>query len=311
MKTKKLTIIIPIFNEEKNLKNLASLIKKNKKKIFVKPYSIEKSYLFVNDGSTDNSERILKKICDNRLIKFKSLKVNKGKAEALNLGIRSIKSDLVGFMDGDCQDDPKEINKLLKKMFKEKLDIVSGYRFKRKDSLLKKIVSKVYNRLINRLFNTNFKDINTGLKIFDKKIFKKISLEGNNHRFILILALIEGFKISEEKVISHKRYSGNSKYSLMRVDGILSLLNIFILKKNYNSPTIFFGNLSFYLGIISTIPLIYFFITQILFIFFPENFEEVTIRPMMIYSFGGLIISVIFFCFSLICEFIIYNVKRR
>ena len=184
MKTKTLTIIVPVYNEEENIHRLFSKIKKLDFLLKIKNLNFRLKYLFINDGSSDKTLKNLKKCVDFKNTNFISSELNNGKSKALNLGIQNAKADFIGFMDGDCQDEPKEIKKLLNNFSKKEIDIVSGCRSRRKDSFLKKFASKFYNKAVNILFKTNFKDINTGLKIFKSKVFNKVQLHGNNHRHV-------------------------------------------------------------------------------------------------------------------------------
>lgn len=209
-------ILIPCHNEEKNIeilyqKLISSFNQLTKK---VKNYSI----YFINDGSTDHTKSEIKKLCKKYVsVKLIDLKRKFGKSIALQIGFSVIEEDidLVFMMDGDLQDDPKEIGRFIEKI-EEGYDLVSGYKKVRLDNIEKRTASKVYNKVLNITFKMNLHDHNCGFKCFKRKVLNDIKIYDNLHRFITIFANSKGYKVGEIEVEHHKRKHGKSKYGLTR-----------------------------------------------------------------------------------------------
>ena len=232
-----ISVVIPVFDEEKNVeelhKVLSGVLKKNKLK-----YEI----LFIDDGSRDKTYSVLKKLRKKdkgvKLIKFRA---NFGKAYALQVGFKRVKGDYVFTMDGDLQDDPKEIPNFLKKI-KEGYDLVSGWKFRRYDPMGKTLPSKLFNWLTSYMTGVNIHDSNCGVKCYRKEVVKNIEIYGELHRNIPALAKWKGYKIGEIKVKHHPRKHGVSKYGIERLlKGFLDLMTVKYLMTYNNRPLHFFG----------------------------------------------------------------------
>jgi dolichol-phosphate mannosyltransferase len=204
-----LSIIIPVFNEEENIKKLFFKLENQLKKINkIKKYEI----IFVNDGSTDNT---LNKIKDlkSKLIKIVSFPKNRGKSYALWSGFKKAKFDWLLTLDGDLQDNPEDIARLISKI-EEGFDCVCGRRVKRSDNLLKKISTKIANSVHNLILKDNFKDLVSPLKLIKTKAAKNLPFFDGAHRFIPILLKSKSYRVAEIDVIQNPRYKGKSKYGL-------------------------------------------------------------------------------------------------
>jgi len=250
-----ISIIIPSYNESESLSELFSRIDTAAKVNF-----LNIQIVFVDDGSTDNTEEIVfsfvfKNIKEISYVKFRR---NFGKSEALSEGVKKAKYDLILTMDADLQDQPEEIMKLLKKM-DEGYDLVSGWKRKRLDSLIfKNIPSKIFNFMIRKSFGVKLRDINSGFKLYKKEIWNEIDIYGDFHRFIPILASNKGFKITEVPVRHDKRKYGESKYGFERfLKGIFDLFSIYFLVSYKSRPLHFFGKISLCLISIGSAGLIY------------------------------------------------------
>jgi glycosyltransferase involved in cell wall biosynthesis len=235
------SVIIPLFNEEESLKELADQIKR----VMIKE-GLSFEVLFIDDGSSDSSLQKLREI--NRFDKrFKcfSFRRNYGKSAALNLGFKKSRGEIVITMDADLQDDPNEIPNLIKKL-KEGYDLVSGWKKERHDPFIKNITSKFYNFVTRILSGIKIHDFNCGIKAYKKDVVKDLNVYGELHRYIPVLAKHFGYKISEIPVLHHKRKFGKTKYGLNRfIRGPLDLLTI-IYNSNFGSrPLHFFGGLGF------------------------------------------------------------------
>lgn len=251
-----ISIIVPLYNEEESLPKLYEWIDRVMKE---NEFSFE--VIFVNDGSTDNSWKVIEELQKNapknvRGIKFRH---NYGKSPALYCGFKVAEGDVVITMDADLQDSPDEIPELYKMITKENYDLVSGWKKKRLDSkLTKNLPSKLYNATARKVTGLKLHDMNCGLKAYRKDVVKNIEVYGEMHRYIPYLAKNAGFTAIGEKVVEHrKREFGDSKFGLNRfVNGYLDLITLWFMSKFGKKPMHFFGlvgSLMFILGLISVI----------------------------------------------------------
>ena len=231
-----ISIVIPIYNEEANIEKLTE-------SILTALSDIEYEVLFINDGSTDNSEKeIQEKIKSNSHIKLINLRRNYGQTAAMQAGFDHSKGNIVIPMDGDLQNDPKDIPMLIEKI-NEGYDVVSGWRKIRSDKKLTRIIpSKIANMLISKISGIHLHDYGCTLKAYRKDILNDIKLYGEMHRFIPIYASWEGAKVTEVAVHHHPRTAGKTKYGLSRVPRvILDLLVIRFFDKSLDRPIHLFG----------------------------------------------------------------------
>lgn len=234
-----ISIIIPAYNEENNVSLLNEKIIFTLKESHINQYEI----IYVDDGSSDKTvqeiEQLTKK---NKKIKLIQFRKNYGQTAAISLGIEYAKGDIIILMDADLQNDPADIPLLLQKI-KEGYDVVSGWRYKRKDNFFTRILpSKIANYIISFISGVKLKDYGCTLKAYKKEYIKNIKLYGEMHRFIPVYAKMQGAKITEVKVHHFPRKSGKSKYGLMRIfKVILDLFVIKFIEKYYTKPIYFFG----------------------------------------------------------------------
>lgn len=230
-----LSVVIPVLNEEKNIQILHKDIISS-----LKPYNFE--IIFVDDGSTDRSLEILKKLTlKNKKVRLFSFRKNQGKAEALTFGFEKAKGDYVVTLDADLQDKPSEIPKLLKKL-KEGYDVVTGWRKDRKDTPIKVFSSRLFNFLVRCLWKLNLHDYNCGLKVYTKEAAKSLRLYGGLHRFIPFLAYEQGFRVAEVVVQHKKRRFGKSKYGISKIlRDIPDIFTMIFLSRYAHRPLHFFG----------------------------------------------------------------------
>ena len=236
---KSLSIIIPIFNEAESLPSLFKELKSE----FGNSSSVE--IVFVNDGSTDSSQQSIERaILDNSTWKMINLYRNYGKSVALQAGIECSSGEIIGTLDADLQDDPKEIAKLID-LF-DKFDLVIGWKKNRLDPLEKRIASKIFNFFIRVFSGLKIKDSNTGIKIFKREVAESLNLYGGRHRYIPLLAHQKNFSVGEVAVNHRKRKFGDSKYGSERYKhGFFDFLTILFLGKYMNRPLHFFGMIGF------------------------------------------------------------------
>ena len=250
-----ISVIVPLYNEEESLPKLFEWID-----AVMTRHQFEYEVIFINDGSTDKSWKIIEQLHEQsdrvRGIKFRN---NYGKSPALYCGFKAAKGDVIITMDADLQDSPDEIPELYRMITEEGYDLVSGWKKKRLDSrLTKNIPSKIYNATARKVTGLKLHDMNCGLKAYRKNVVKSIEVYGEMHRYIPFLAKNAGFKRIGEKVVEHrKREFGETKFGLNRfVNGYLDLITLWFLSKFGKKPMHFFGlygSLMFLLGFLAVV----------------------------------------------------------
>lgn len=248
-----ISVIIPLYNEEESLPELYNWIARVMKD---NGYSYE--VIFVNDGSTDNSwkviEELSRKADEVKGIKFRR---NYGKSPALYCGFKEAKGNVVITMDADLQDSPDEIPELYRMIMEDGYDLVSGYKQKRYDPLSKTIPTKLFNATARKISGIhNLHDFNCGLKAYRSEVVKNIEVYGEMHRYIPYIAKNAGFDKIGEKVVHHQaRKYGKSKFGLNRFfNGYLDLITLWFLNNFGKKPMHVFGFLGtivFLIGLIS------------------------------------------------------------
>ncbi len=232
---KKLSIVVPIYNEGENVENLHaeifSAIKKN---------NLKAEIIFVDDGSSDNTIELANKLKPLKIILFRG---NFGQTAAMDAGIKAAKGDVVITMDGDLQNDPNDIPLLLDKM-DEGFDVVSGWRKNRKDPFMKRFLSRGADKLRKILVDDQINDSGCSLKAYKAECFEGLDLYGEMHRFIPALLKIKGYKIGEVVVNHRPRVAGVTKYNYKRLaKGLLDLAGVWFWRKYANRPLHLFGGI--------------------------------------------------------------------
>ena len=228
-----ISIVIPVYNEAENVeilhRKLVDVLSKSKKKWEI---------IFVDDGSRDGTFSKLKKLKPVKAVRHRT---NFGQTAAMVSGIKESKGRVIVMMDGDLQNDPEDIPKLLYKMG-EGYDVVSGWRANRKDTFSKRYFSKAANLLRGFLVKDPIHDSGCSLKAYKRECFDDLDLYGEMHRYIPALLRWKGFKIGEVKVHHYKRKFGKTKYGLNRVlKGFLDLINVWFWRKYSTRPLHVFG----------------------------------------------------------------------
>ena len=234
----KISVVIPVFNEEESIKELYRQISaalKNQKK-----YEI----IFINDGSSDKSEKAIIDLSnEDKTVKLISFYRNFGKSAALSEGFKYASGELIITMDADLQDDPNEIPNLINKL-DEGYDLVSGWKQKRYDPWTKTFPSKIFNFVTRVLTGVKIHDFNCGLKAYRSSVIKSIEVFGGRHRYIPALAGQMNFSVSEIVVNHRPRIYGETKYGGSRIfHGFFDLLTILFLNKYTQQPLHFFGSI--------------------------------------------------------------------
>ena len=235
-----ISVIIPLYNEAESLPELHAWIKRV---MDANQYTYE--VLFVNDGSTDDSWKVIEELhATHPEVKGIKFRRNYGKSPALFCGFDRAVGDVVITMDADLQDSPDEIPELYRMITEEGYDLVSGYKQKRYDPLSKTLPTKLFNATARKVSGIkNLHDFNCGLKAYRKEVVKNIEVYGEMHRYIPYLAKNAGFNKIGEKVVQHQaRKYGSTKFGLDRfVNGYLDLITLWFLSKFGVKPMHFFG----------------------------------------------------------------------
>ncbi|TAJ13802.1 glycosyltransferase [Marinilabiliaceae bacterium JC017] len=247
MAMNKLSVVICVFNEEQNIGPLYDQIRNAL-------VGISHEVIFVDDGSSDNTVSEVLKLKGENILLIR-LKKNYGQSSALAAGIDKASGHYITTIDGDLQNDPADIPRMLQLAIKEDWDLVAGIRAKRKDGMfLRKIPSKIANYFIRKTTGVKMKDYGCTLKVFKSELAKSLGLYGELHRFIPVLASLEGASITQVNVNHRAREFGRSKYGLGRTFKVVSdLMLMMFFKKYMQKPMHLFGTTGvviFILGVI-------------------------------------------------------------
>ena len=255
---KKLSLVICVYNEEDNIIPLSEQIVRN-----LDNYDFEA--IFVDDGSTDETRKRILSIPDERFVMVQ-LRKNYGQSSALAAGIGQAEGEYIVTLDGDLQNDPSDIPAMLKLAENEDWDLVAGIREKRQDGMMLRLIpSKIANYFIRQSTGIQMKDYGCTLKVYKQEIAKDLGLYGELHRFIPVLASLEGATITQMPVKHHARQFGKSKYNLNRTVKVISdLILMVFLKKYMQKPMHLFGGYGIAMLIIGGLINIYLLVLKLM-----------------------------------------------
>ena len=287
-----ISIVVPVYNESDSIRLLINEIIN-----VMKSHQLLFELIIVNDGSVDSTSNVLENLSlEIKQLTVINLRKNYGQTAALAAGFDHSNGDIIVTLDGDLQNDPNDIPKLITNI-NEGYDLICGWRFQRKDKLLnRRIPSQIANRLIGNVTGIHLHDYGCSLKAFKHEIIKDIKLYGELHRFLPVLANIEGAKIKEIKVNHRSRKYGQSKYGIDRTFRVLmDLLTVWFMNKFLTRPMYVFG----FIGIISIISS---FIMSSYLIVLKFLGESIGNRPLLIFALILGIAGVQLFSFGLLGE---------
>lgn len=305
-----ISVVIPLFNEEESLPELAAWIER-----VMKEHDFSYEIIFVDDGSTDNSWKTIHELsAANPAIHGVSFRRNYGKSPALNTGFAIANGDVVITMDADLQDSPDEIPELYRMIVRDGNDLVSGWKKKRYDPLSKTIPTKLFNATARKVSGIhNLHDFNCGLKAYRNEVVKHIEVYGDMHRYIPYLAKNAGFDRIAEKVVQHRaRKYGVTKFGLDRfVNGYLDLATLWFTGRFGAKPMHFFGLLGSLMFVVGLIAVMAVGFGKLYNMYHGNPYTLVTDSPYFFLSLTMMILGTMLFLTGFIGELIVRNSPDR
>ena len=288
-----LSIIIPLFNEEGNVKELH-------RRIVEACHELGKTFeiIFINDGSIDKTLESCKGLSPLKVINFRK---RFGQTAGFDAGIKESRGEIIITMDGDLQNDPRDIKNLLGEMEKG-YDVVSGWRQKRKDSVSKKFFSRGANLLRKVLIQDKIHDSGCSLKAYKRECFHDVDLFGEMHRFIPAILEMQGYRVGEVVVSHHPRVHGVTKYNWRRaIKGFVDMVSIWFWRKYANRPLHLFGGSGIIFSLLGVLVLIWMAIEKI---FFGASLSD-KIWPLV--GVFLILVGIQLFIFGLLADILIKN----
>jgi glycosyltransferase involved in cell wall biosynthesis len=295
-----ISVVVPVCDEERTVEplydELATALESRGE-----PWEV----VFVDDGSRDGTHAALARlhaVATN--VRVVRLRRNAGKAAALDAGFREVEGDVVVTIDGDLQDDPAEIPRLLAKL-DEGYDLVTGWKTHRSDRLTRRALSRVFNGVTGRISGLRLHDMNCGLKAFRVEVARELDLYGELHRFIPVLAHDLGFRVTELAVNHRPREHGRSRYGMERyARGFLDLLTVTFMGRYRHRPLHLFGGLGLVLGTIGTAILVYLTIVKL-------TGEPIGRRPLLLLGVLLVVVGIQFLSLGLLSELVTSQHRER
>ena len=295
-----ISVVVPVHDEERTVALLFDELQ-----AALDPLDQPWEAVFVDDGSTDGSFGALTRLHnaqDN--VRVVRLRRNFGKAAALAAGFANAQGDIVVTIDGDLQDDPTEIPRLLAKL-DEGFDLVSGWKAHRRDPITRRALSRIFNWVTGHVSGLRLHDLNCGLKAYRAEVVQGLRLYGELHRFIPVLAHYRGYRIAELPVNHRPREHGRSRYGVERyVRGFLDLLTVSFIGRYRYRPLHLFGGLGLLLGVVGVGVLVYLTVLKI-------GGHAIGERPLLILGVLLVVVGLQFFSLGLISELITSQHEER
>jgi glycosyltransferase involved in cell wall biosynthesis len=295
-----ISVVVPVHDEERSVALLYDELRSA-----LEPLDTPWEAIFVDDGSTDGTFSALTRLhAAEHNVRVVRLRRNFGKAAALVAGFDQAQGETVVTIDGDLQDDPAEIPRLLAKL-DEGFDLVSGWKTHRRDPLSRRILSRIFNRVTSAFSGVRLHDMNCGLKAYRAEVVHGLRLYGELHRFIPVLAHYRGFRIAELPVNHRPREHGRSRYGVERyVRGFLDLLTVSFIGRYRHRPLHLFGGLGLILGFFGSAILVYLTVVKAL-------GHAIGQRPLLLLGVLLVVIGMQFFSLGLISEMITSHHEER
>lgn len=304
-----LSVVIPLLNEQDSIEELFQRIKSV---CLQNNFTFE--VIFVDDGSTDNSWKIIEFLAESHLeIKAIKFRKNYGKSQALMAAFPQTKGEIIITMDADLQDFPEEIPELYQMIKSKNADIISGWKQNRQDpKLTKNLPSKLFNSVARKVSGLELHDFNCGLKAYRSEVTKELKLHGDMHRYIPVLAKDLGFNVILEKKVKHQaRKHGKSKFGNSRfINGFLDLITLTFISKFGNKPMHLFGAIGTLMFIIGLFAATYLGIDKLYKVYYLEkNAKLITDNPFFYIALVAMILGTQLFLAGFIGEIFIRHTK--
>ncbi len=287
------SVVIPVFNECESVRPLSEELLQ-----VLRGLGRTSEILFVDDGSTDGTSEILAELAaEEPEIAVVRLRRNFGKAAALMAGFREARGDAIVTIDGDLQDDPSEIPRLLDEL-EGGADLVSGWKRDRRDPWSRRAASSVFNGVTARMSGLRLHDLNCGFKAYRAEVVRSLALTGDQYRYIPVLASAEGFTVSEIAVNHRPRRFGRSKYGLERyLRGFLDLLTILFIGRFRQRPMHLFGGIGMAFIVVGVLISSYLTVLRL-------SGEAIGARPLLLLGVLLIVVGVQLFTIGLVSEMI-------
>lgn len=238
-----ISIVVPVYNEEGNVAQLHKEIKETCEKA---GYDYE--IIFINDGSYDGTDKICRSLVPLKYIRFRK---NFGQTAAMDAGIKASTKEFIATLDGDGQNDPADIPHMMDYLLEKDLDVVSGWRKNRRDTLMKRFTSRGANFLRYFLVHDGIHDSGCSLKVYRRECFKGVNLYGEQHRFIPAILQMKGFRVGEVVVNHRPRTSGKTKYNWKRtIKGFVDMISVWFWHKYASRPLHLLGGIGMVFGVL-------------------------------------------------------------
>jgi glycosyltransferase involved in cell wall biosynthesis len=295
-----ISVVVPVHDEERSVALLYDELRSA-----LQPLDTPWEAIFVDDGSTDGTFGALTRLHDAETnVRVVRLRRNFGKAAALVAGFDQASGETVVTIDGDLQDDPSEIPRLLAKL-DEGFDLVTGWKTRRRDPISRRILSRIFNRVTSAFSGVRLHDMNCGLKAYRAEVVHGLRLYGELHRFIPVLAHYRGFRIAELPVNHRAREHGRSRYGVERyLRGFLDLLTVSFIGRYRHRPLHLFGGFGLILGLAGSAILVYLTVLKTL-------GHAIGQRPLLMLGVLLVVIGMQFFSLGLISEMITSHHEER
>jgi len=295
-----LSVVVPVRNEERSVALLYDELA-----AALDPLGEAWEAVFVDDGSTDGSFAALTRLhAAATNVRVVRLRRNFGKAAALMAGFDQSQGDTIVTIDGDLQDDPSEIPRLLAKL-DEGFDLVTGWKTRRRDPLTRRVLSRIFNAVTSRFSGVRLHDMNCGLKAYRAEVVRGLRIYGELHRFVPVLAHYRGYRIAELPVNHRPREHGRSRYGPERyLRGFLDLLTVSFIGRYRHRPLHLFGGLGLALGAIGLGILVYLTILKL-------GGHAIGGRPLLTLGVLLVVVGLQFFSLGLISEMITSHHEER
>lgn len=301
----KYSVVVPVYGEADGLAELCDRIAATFASMGAEDYEI----VIVDDGSVDRTQEVLRDLLRRHgRLRVVRLRRNCGKSLALSAGFAHVRGEIIVTLDGDLQDHPEDIPRLLVAL-DGTCDFVNGWRTDRHDTIVRKLGSRLYNWFVQRVTGLHLNDMNCAVKAYRADVMRALSIYGQYHRYIPLQAHLAGFRVVELPVTNSDRRYGQSKFHTFRYEGFFDLLSLLFLDKYGLSPMHFFGKLSAAVIIPSLLLLGYFTIEQALFLF-GQGGMQVFNRPLLAFALAALLLGGMIFTTGFVCDFVLHHLIR-